>query len=64
MVPMIRPSRGVRPMLVSTHLPPMEADTLAPLPKWQTITFAFFGSSPPNLIASPDTNIWLVPWNP
>ena len=25
-----------------------------------TITFAFFGSSPPNLIASPDTNIWLL----
>ena len=45
-------------------MPPIEADTLAPLPKWHTITFAFSGSRPPNLMASPDTNIWLVPWKP
>ena len=35
----IRPSRGVRPMEVSTHLPFLTADTLAPLPRWQTMIF-------------------------
>ena len=46
------------------YFPPMEAEMLAPFPRWQTITFAFSGSRLPNLIASPDTNIWLVPWKP
>ena len=32
-VPMIRPSNGVKPIEVSTHLPPLTAVTEAPLPK-------------------------------
>ena len=54
-VPMISPSRGVRPMLVSTDLPFFTAERLAPLPRWQTMIFrssygfpatsaAFFGN--------------------
>ena len=46
-------------MEVSTHFPPMDAEILAPLPKWHTITFAFSGSRLPNLIASPETKLWL-----
>ena len=38
-VPMIRPASGVNPIEVSTDLPPSTAQTLAPFPKWQTITF-------------------------
>ena len=64
LVPIIKPSRGVRPIEVSTHFPPIDADTLAPFPKWQTITFAFLGSRLANLIASLETNLWLVPWKP
>ena len=33
LVPMIKPSRGVNPMDVSTHFPPETADTEAPFPK-------------------------------
>ena len=32
-VPMISPSRGVSPIDVSTHLPPIEAEIEAPLPR-------------------------------
>ena len=33
-VPMMRPSKGVKPMLVSTDKPFLTAVTDAPLPKW------------------------------
>ena len=36
-------------------------DTDAPLPKWQTITFAEFCGNSANLITSPVTYLWLVP---
>ena len=63
-VPMISPSSGVRPIDVSTHLPPIDAEIEAPLPRWQTITFAVSGLRLANLIVSLDTKLWLVPWKP
>ena len=38
-VPIINPSSGVKPMLVSTALPPAVAVTLQPLPRWQVMIF-------------------------
>ena len=63
-VPIIRPSSGVRPIDVSTHLPPIEAEIEAPLPRWHTITLAVLGSRSANLIVSLETKLWLVPWKP
>ena len=63
-VPMISPSSGVRPIEVSTHLPPTEAEIEAPLPRWHTITLAVLGSRLANLIVSLETKLWLVPWKP
>ena len=42
-VPIIRPSRGVKPMEVSMDLPCSMAVTEAPLPRWQVMTFVFSG---------------------
>ncbi len=39
-VPMGRPARGVKPMEVSTLLPPSTAVTEEPLPRWQEISFS------------------------
>ena len=36
-VPIIRPSSGVKPMVVSTHFPSRTAAMEAPLPRWQMI---------------------------
>ena len=63
-VPIISPSRGVRPIEVSTHLPPIDAEIDAPLPRWHTITLALSGSRFANLIVSLETKLWLVPWKP
>ena len=63
-VPIIRPSRGVRPIEVSTHLPPIDAEIDAPFPRWHTITLALSGSRFANLIVSLETKLWLVPWKP
>jgi hypothetical protein len=38
-VPIIRPNNGVKPMDVSILLFPETAVTLAPFPKWQTISW-------------------------
>ena len=64
LVPIIRPSSGVRPIEVSTHLPPIEAEIEAPFPRWHTMTFAESLSRFANLIVSFDTKLWLVPWKP
>ena len=40
-VPIINPSRGVSPMLVSMTLPPSTAAMEEPLPKWQVMIFSF-----------------------
>ena len=45
-VPITTPSSGVRPMVVSTHLPFTTALIEDPLPRWQTITFEFSDSVP------------------
>ena len=47
-VPMMTPSRGVMPMLVSTHLPPSTAAMELPLPRWQVMTRVFLRSRPKN----------------
>ena len=43
-VPMGRPARGVKPMEVSTLLPPSTAVTEEPLPRWQVTERDSFGS--------------------
>ena len=45
-VPMGRPASGVRPMEVSTHLPPSTAAREEPLPRWQDTIFRSLGSLP------------------
>ena len=42
-VPITRPSRGVMPMEVSTHLPSTQADREEPLPRWQMMTLLPLG---------------------
>ena len=45
-VPMGRPARGVKPMEVSTLLPPSTAAMEEPLPRWQVMIFSSEGSLP------------------
>ena len=45
-VPIIRPARGVKPMVVSTHLPSFTAVMEEPFPKWQTTILVPLGSRP------------------
>ena len=47
-VPIIKPSSGVSPMLVSTHLPSLTAVMEPPLPMWQVMIFFPSGSTPKN----------------
>ena len=56
-VPITRPSNGVRPIEVSTHLPFTTALMEEPFPKCATITLELSGSKPKNLIVSLDTNL-------
>ena len=64
-VPIGRPSSGVRPIDVLTHLPPFEQLTEEPLPRWQVMTRTSGSfSRPMRLSASRVTNIWDVPWKP
>ena len=63
-VPIGSPSSGVKPIDVSMHLPPTDADIEAPFPRWHTIILAVFGSKLANFIASVETYLWLVPWKP
>ena len=44
-VPMIRPSSGVKPIVVSTTRPSRTAHSEEPLPKWQLTSLP---ASPPN----------------
>ena len=46
LVPMTRPSSGVRPMDVSTHTPFLTAHADAPFPIWSMITFVSLFSFP------------------
>ena len=45
-VPIIRPSSGVRPMLVSMHLPSLTAEMEPPLPMWQVMILVPTGLTP------------------
>ena len=64
LVPIIKPSNGVRPIEVSTDSPFFTAVIEAPFPKWQTIIFKSFLSLPRICAALLETKSWLVPWNP
>mmetsp|Transcript_20617 Transcript_20617/g.55622 ORF Transcript_20617/g.55622 Transcript_20617/m.55622 type:complete len:241 (+) Transcript_20617:298-1020(+) len=63
-VPMTKPSRGVRPMVVSTHLPFLMAAMLAPLPRWQMMAFMDSLGLPRSSAALPSTYVYDVPWKP
>ena len=54
-VPMGRPARGVRPMEVSMHLPPLMAATEEPLPRWQVMIFRSAMSLPSIAAARAET---------
>ena len=64
LVPIIKPSSGVRPIEVSTTFPPSTAAIEAPFPKWQVIIFKSAMSFPNISAALWDTYLWEVPWNP
>ena len=51
LVPIIKPSSGVRPIEVSTTFPPSTAAIEAPFPKWQVIIFKS-AMSFPNIAAA------------
>ena len=63
-VPISTPSSGVRPMEVSTTLPPTIALREEPLPKWQMMNLQSSGFLPRNFGVSPAMKRWLVPWKP
>ena len=63
-VPMTSPSKGVKPMVVSTEWPPRMAVMLAPLPKWQVISLRSAGGFFRNSAPRAATKLWLVPWKP
>ena len=48
-VPIIRPSSGVKPMVVSMLFPPRTAASEAPLPRWQMISRSDSGSASEHL---------------
>ena len=54
-VPMGRPSSGVKPIVVSTEMPPSTAVIEEPLPRWQVMILQSLGSLPSILAARSDT---------
>ncbi len=58
------PARGVKPMEVSTLLPPSTAVMEEPLPRWQEISLTSSTGLPSMAAARPATYLWLVPWKP
>ena len=63
-VPITRPSIGVRPIDVSTGLPPAIADAEAPLPRCSTIWLSESSGLSRNAAACSLTYWCEVPWNP
>ena len=47
-VPMMMPSSGVRPMVVSKHLPSLTAEMEEPFPRWQ-VTILVPSALPPSI---------------
>ncbi len=43
-VPIMMPSSGVRPIVVSKHFPPLIAEIEEPLPRWQVTILSVFSS--------------------
>ena len=64
LVPMAKPSNGVKPILVSIDFPFCTAHILAPFPKWQVTIFKSSTSLPSISAAFKDTYLWEVPWKP
>ena len=60
-VPMTIPSKDVKPMLVSTDLPPAMAAILEPLPKWHVMIFKSSMGIPAIWAALLATKRWDVP---
>ena len=63
-VPIITPSRGVNPIVVSTDLPPSTAVMEEPLPRWHETIFRSLISLPIASARAADTNLCDVPWKP
>ena len=63
-VPIITPSSGVRPMVVSTLLPFRTAVHEQPLPRWAVTRAWSAAGSPASPSAWRATKRWLVPWKP
>ena len=61
-VPMMRPSSGVRPIVVSMHWPSSMAQRLAPEPRWQLTSLWVL--SPMSSWTVRQMKRWLVPWAP
>ena len=61
---MTRPSSGVSPMVVSTHLPLCTAAMLHPLPRWMEIRLTRSTGFWRKRAVSWVMNLWEVPWNP
>ena len=54
-VPMGRPTSGVKPMEVSTLLPPLMAQMLEPLPMWQLMSLSSSMGLPMSSAQRPET---------
>ena len=62
-VPIGTPSRGVRPMEVSMHLPPFTAEMDEPLPRWHTMILRSSAGLPQSPLLLGNVAVE-VPWNP
>ena len=63
-VPIISPSRGVSPMVVSTLRPLSTAVQEQPLPRWAVMIAWSSAGRPVCTRAWRATKRWLVPWKP
>ena len=63
-VPMTRPSSGVRPMLVSRHLPFFTQLMDEPLPRCMVMELSSLRGLPRYLAVALAMYLWEVPWKP
>ena len=63
-VPMMRPSSGVSPIVVSRHSPFFTAASEEPLPRWQVTRLTFFRGFFSHAAAAWVRNLCDVPWKP
>ena len=64
LVPITTPSRGVKPIEVSTDLPPLTAVMEEPLPRWHETILRSSTFLPIASARALETNLWDVPWKP